>query len=212
MKGSQLKPLDKKIIQPYGIESPALGLKWVNDAKKFFGHYPLGSQLSTTELVEQAEALLPHWTIDERQNPLNLTTSEIAHRLNLGGGNKSFGEPRLQVFYHQRSRSYLVIDAMELVDQINVAESMAKTGLHTQAKLEYALQIATSQMKLELSAEAQQTVLDDYANEVQGVQLAIQWADRRTRTLKEAVHTVLGNGNGEENGEPAKQLIPRNKK
>jgi hypothetical protein len=197
MKNIVLKPLDKRVIQEYGIEDPNKGLKSVPGAKTFFGKYGRGSQFARNTLVPAAEKLLPDWFLDEDGNPITLTTSEVVNRLNYGGGNKEFGEPRLQLYYHAPTRQHMVIDAVEMIDQINISESMAKAGQRKQAQLEYTLQIATNQMKTELSTETQEQLLQAYRDEVEGVKLATVWADRGTRTLKGAVQSVLGDVNGD---------------
>lgn len=204
MKNVTLKPLEARVIQEYGIEDPNKGLKYVPSAKSFFAKHGRGSQFARGTLLDIAAKLAPDLFIDEDGHPITLTTSEAVNRLNLGGGNKEFGEPRLQLYYHAPTHQHIVIDAMEMLDQINISESMAKTGQRTQAKLEHVLQIATNQMKTELSAEVQEQVLQSYRDEVQGVALATKWADRNTHTLREAAQSVLSNGNGEE--DPAKLL------
>jgi hypothetical protein len=49
-------------------------------------------------------------------------------------------------------------------------------------------------MKLELSAEVQQSLLDEHEDNRKGVELTKAWADEKIQTLSQAIHQSLGNG------------------
>ena len=200
MKNIQLKPLGQRIIKPYGMENPLLGLKWVGDAKNFYAAHPTGSQLTPGQLDESVAELFPHWLTDEDGNAVEIQRPEAVKRLNLGGGNKNFGEPRLQLYWDRRSKSYFVIDALELVDQLNLQQEIARTAENQLGRIESALQMASAQMKIELSPELQQAVLEQYEQDRKGVELTKAWASEKISTLQDAVQATLGNGgdNGSE--------------
>lgn len=191
---TRMKPKRESAFTVLAEPDPDKGLDLADDARAFFDAHPLNSIIGVAHLEDVARELLPHWFKDEDGNDIELNNGEIALRLNAGAANRKFGQTAYRLFYRKDKKYWVVIDGLDWMDQINVAVSIANSLEHALARLKEALSIVNAQIRAELTEEQQEAILSEVDDIEQAKGLLRKWAEDGTRTLGEAVQTMLGAG------------------
>lgn len=200
-------------LYPWGPESTVNGAQYVAAAKALVASgLQYGQTFEPKQLVQKMREVYPELFVTRERG--DLTPSEVANRLNMGGKHPELGENKFRLEWFPIQRVYCVIDAAELVELRDVAQMMSRAARSARRIMTEALQMASPLIKA-LPEEEQQEFVSEYLNQMRELGIIQNWGDNDRLSLLDSVEEKtgqkLGNGNGHQLGDESK-LTLKNKK